>query len=152
MSGRVLGLFVVLVNTLAATTACGGGGGETDAGPPEDARHLGDAARLACDADAGCPAASDTPVCDPGEGLCVECVADPDCARPGAYGPRCNRDDHYCVCDTADDCAGNPNGPRCDGVVHACTCIDDLDCDAPDTCEQDPYLGGNVRVCTTPAS
>lgn len=132
---------------LALAVACGDNqGGPADAGPA-DARHFADAARAACELDAGCADEPLTPVCDPARAICVECVEEGDCSREEAFGPRCDETAGYCQCAGESDCEGNPNGPRCHEVAHACTCIDDGDCGGSRTCEMEPYLGGGVRTC-----
>lgn len=162
--GRALLLLSSLAGLVAGaggglSAGCGSGGGAADAGPPVDARHLGDAAEISCtpgpapgDAGAPCADAPFRPVCDPSRGVCVECVDSGDCGGPASLGPICQTGRGYCTCASQDDCAGNANGPRCHPTVHACTCIDDSDCESPATCEQQPYLGGGVRVCTVPSS
>ena len=138
----------VAVTAAAALGACGGGGdGTNDAAPPIDARHLADAARVACSADAGCDPDLVTPVCDLDRNVCVECVADGDCERTGAFGPGCDQRAGYCRCARDEDCAGNRNGPFCHRITHACTCLLDNDCGPQGDCQLEPYLGSDVRTC-----
>jgi hypothetical protein len=133
---------------LALASACGDNlsGGPVDGGAI-DARHFADASRAACEPDAGCGDEPLTPVCDAERGICVECLAEIDCAREQAFGPRCDESAGYCQCADDSECEGNPNGPWCNQVVHACTCLLDEDCGGDTTCEMEPYLGGGVRAC-----
>jgi len=133
----------------AAISACGGGDGARDAAPPIDARHLADAAVIACadDPDAGCGGERLTPVCDLERGACVECVTDGDCDRAGSFGTVCDLGPGYCRCERDQDCEGNTNGPSCHPIVHACTCLLDKDCADGQECELEPYLGSDVRTC-----
>jgi hypothetical protein len=132
---------------VAVACACGGSSDDPDAAPPIDARHLTDAAVVACSADAGCSGELMTPVCDLDRGACVECVSDEDCTRSGAFGPSCDPRPGYCRCSSDDDCAGNDNGPYCHAVTHACTCLLDGDCADGQQCHLEPYLGRDVRTC-----
>ncbi|RMG18597.1 MAG: hypothetical protein D6729_06840 [Deltaproteobacteria bacterium] len=59
---------------------------------------------VACTSDAECAATPETPVCDPGTGYCVECVADGDCANPEAV---CAGG----VCDAGPPSGGRPGSP-----------------------------------------
>jgi hypothetical protein len=136
-----------LLLALVLAGACGDNlAGPADGGPP-DARHFADASLALCGADAGCGGEALTPVCDTARGVCVECLDQADCARDGAFGPRCDEAAGYCQCTDESDCEGNPNGPWCHAVAHACTCLLDEDCRGDWTCEMEPYLGGGVRTC-----
>ncbi len=141
--------FFALASLVAAISACGDGDGAADAAPPVDARHLSDAAVIACVGDGapGCETEPQTPICSVERNACVECLSDGDCRRDGSFGPSCSAGPGYCSCADDEDCQGSALGPTCHPIVHACTCILDQDCADGQECALEPYLGSNVRTC-----
>jgi hypothetical protein len=94
-------LQLLLLGVACAVTAC------TDAG------LVGTVASC----DAGCPRDK---VCEPLQGICVECASNADCATDAETEQRfCSTESHECVqCRTANDCSAAQ--PRClDGKCRA---------------------------------
>lgn len=162
---------------VVALLGCGGDDGDgmagaDDARPPVDARAI-DAgppdSGMPCADAAGCAAAA--PVCDPSDGVCVQCVVDDDCAGrsfqttcdparracvecvtsadcgDGTLGPACDTTRAACTCEDDESCLTNSHGPRCDELVRACTCRLDGDCGDAGVCDPAPELGLGMRVC-----
>jgi hypothetical protein len=77
---------------------------------------------LACDGACG----GETPVCDAGANVCVQCVGNDDC--DGAT-PACDVETNTCVeCVGSDDCDGAQ--PLCDADANTCVeCLESDDCD-----------------------
>lgn len=106
-----------------------------------DAGLLSDNARLS-DAHVGCQRGDcegDLPMCEEEAGVCVECLADGDCAGPDAavcINHECSR------CQENADC-GDPAAPRCEVESGRCLgCADDSDC------RGQTEDGHNLTICT----
>lgn len=135
----------------ACASACGDDGGSNvsnDAAPPVDARLLDDAARIVCVLDAGsCDEQDYEKVCDTERSHCVECLSESDCQRPSALGPRCERSDNTCRCESSEGCESNEGGAYCQPLAGACGCLTIDDCPPESECKLEPYLGTGIRRC-----
>jgi hypothetical protein len=79
-------------------------------------------------------------VCEREAGVCVECLADGDCARKPT-APICEVAAHVCVECLADgDCARKPTAPICEVAAHVCrACKTDAECPDPKVCMMDGH-------------
>lgn len=133
--------------------ACGIQGGQSDAGPPADARFLSDANVQPCSAEMDdCAALDFEVVCDLDRSRCVECISGDDCAAASSLGPTCNAAAGTCQCASDDECAENTNGGYCHPEVSACGCITDDECQGNRECKLEPYLGTGIRTCQVPST
>ncbi len=107
-----------------------------DGGAPSDAAH-------GCATDKDCPLA--TLHCDVTSGVCVPCVRDDQCTKPGL--PRCDLASHHCVaCGVNADCA---DGGVCDPATRRCAipcgdggCPEEQTCNAHGYCSSCTLDGG----------
>lgn len=147
---------LLLIPTLVLTVGCTEEGTEN---PPDAGPELGvDGQTLTDGADDGSKQSCE-PKCvaeapylcvtDPASSSCVECLEDADCTKnPAALGPKCNDTGMICVCDSDQDCTGNPNGATCNPDLRLCGCADDSDCAAPKKCVGKAFAG--AAVCALP--
>jgi hypothetical protein len=82
-----------------------------------------------------------------GNGRCVQCAADSDCADPGACNVKhCNLGTGTCESQFAavrSQCTG---GQLCDGAGHCFGCLSANDCDDPGVCKQ-AYCNESTHTC-----
>jgi Cys-rich repeat protein len=95
-----------------------------------------------CGSDADCATLSNTPICDTTQDLCVQCVANTDCAQ----GYVCDQTEQMCVQSTPTPCSSNsqctsvPGMPYCDTAAGTCVqCLtgSSSECQRGLVCEND---------------
>ncbi len=77
---------------------------------------------------------------------CVECTTTSQCqTNPGAFGPKCDTTQNYCICENDGDCANSRHGVRCDPTERYCFCQSSADCKTA------PYTAcDDTGECVTP--
>jgi hypothetical protein len=96
-----------------------------------------------------CAPSPATPVCDPSQDLCVECLSDADCQNDFT----CDSETEMCIppgsCSTNADCAPFSQTRVCDPGPGICVqCLVQLDCDPGQDCENDVCVNTGLDGCS----
>jgi len=128
----------VTIGVLCELPACGGSDNSSGLPPPSG---TGTGGVVPCSSDGQC--APPLPYCDMGGGVCVACLADPNCVDTGR--PHCDPASHACVqCLDNSQCGGDV--PYCSPTTLRCVqCVAAGNCASGQTC--DTAGGTCVAVC-----